>query len=92
MKVRVDQLCPTLCNPMDCNPPSCPWNSPGKNTGVGSHFLVQGVGGSDGKDSRYDINVGFQASSKSNTISSAIGCILQKSLISITHAYYITLY
>ena len=21
----------------------CPWNSPGKNTGVGSHFLFQGI-------------------------------------------------
>ena len=21
----------------------CPWNSPGKNTGVGSHFLLQGA-------------------------------------------------
>ena len=23
--------------------PLCPWNSPGKNTGVGSHFLLQGI-------------------------------------------------
>ena len=28
------QLCLTLCGPMDCTSP--PWNSPGKNTGVGS--------------------------------------------------------
>ena len=28
----------TLCNVMDC-----PWNSPGHNTGVGSHFLLQGI-------------------------------------------------
>ena len=29
--------CPTLCDPMDCSPPGflCPWDSPGKNTGVG---------------------------------------------------------
>ena len=28
------QLCLTLCNPMDCSlPGSCPWDSPGKNTG-----------------------------------------------------------
>ena len=27
------QLCPTLCNPMNCTPlGSCPWNFPGKNT------------------------------------------------------------
>ena len=23
--------------------PLCPWNSPGKNTGVGSHFFLQGI-------------------------------------------------
>ena len=30
---------------MDCSPPDsslCPWNSPGKNTGVDSHSLLQG--------------------------------------------------
>ena len=35
--------CPTLCDPMDCSPPRllCLWNSPGKNTGVGSHSPLQ---------------------------------------------------
>ena len=29
---------------MECSTPgSCPWNSPGKNTGVGSHVLLQGI-------------------------------------------------
>ena len=23
--------------------PLCPWDSPGKNTGMGSHFLLQGI-------------------------------------------------
>ena len=32
------QSCPTLCNPIDG---SRPWDSPGKNTGVGCHFLLQ---------------------------------------------------
>ena len=32
------------CDPMDLNPPgSCPWDSPGKNTGMGCHFLLQGI-------------------------------------------------
>ena len=34
------------CDPMDCMYPSrllCPWNSPGKNTGMGSPFLLQGI-------------------------------------------------
>ena len=39
------QSCPTLCNPRDGSPPGslCPWDSPGKNTGVGSHSLRQGI-------------------------------------------------
>ena len=36
------QSCPTVCDPIDGSPPgSCPWDSPGKNTGVGCHFLLQ---------------------------------------------------
>ena len=40
--VKSLQLCPTLCDPIDSSPPgSHPWDSPGKNTGVGCHFLLQ---------------------------------------------------
>jgi len=36
------QSCPTLCDPIDGSPPgSGPWDSPGNNTGVGCHFLLQ---------------------------------------------------
>ena len=36
------QSCPTLCDPIDGTPlGSHPWDSPGKNTGVGCHFLLQ---------------------------------------------------
>ena len=36
------QSCPTLCDPIDGSPPGPrPWDSPGKNTGVGCHFLLQ---------------------------------------------------
>ena len=36
------QSCLTLCNPIDDSPlGSCLWDSPGKNTGVGCHFLLQ---------------------------------------------------
>ena len=33
-----------FCDPMDSNPPRllCPWDFPGKNTGVGCHFFLQG--------------------------------------------------
>ena len=34
------QSCLTLCDPIDSSPPGS-WDSPGKNTGVGCHFLLQ---------------------------------------------------
>ena len=41
----VTQSCPTLCNPLDCSLPgsSVHRDSPGKNTGVGCHALLQGI-------------------------------------------------
>ena len=36
------QSCLTLCKSMDCRL-LCPWDSPGKSTGVGCHFLLQGI-------------------------------------------------
>ena len=36
------QSCPTLCDRIDGSPPgSRLWDSQGKNTGVGCHFLLQ---------------------------------------------------
>ena len=39
------QSCPAPCGPMDCSPPRplYPWDFPVKNTGVGCHFLLQGI-------------------------------------------------
>ena len=34
------QSCPTLCDPINIRLPRL-WDSPGKNTGVGCHFLLQ---------------------------------------------------
>ena len=41
----VAQACPTLCDPVDCNLPDFPvhGDSPGKNTGVRCHALIQGI-------------------------------------------------
>ena len=41
----VTQSCPSLCNPMDRSPPgsSVHGDSPGKNTGVGCHALLQRI-------------------------------------------------
>ena len=43
--VKFLQLCPTLCDPMDCSPPGSfvHGDSPGKNTGVGYFALLQGI-------------------------------------------------
>ena len=38
--VLVAQSCPTLCYPIDCRNP---WDFSGRNTGVGCHFLLQGI-------------------------------------------------
>ena len=38
-KSLVTQSCPTICESMLL----CPWNSPGKNTGVDCHSLLQGI-------------------------------------------------
>ena len=37
------QSCPALCDPIDRQPNRLhrPWDSPGKSTGVGCHFLLQ---------------------------------------------------
>ena len=41
----VAQSCLTLCDPMDCSPPGSPvhGDSPGKNTRMGCHALLQGI-------------------------------------------------
>ena len=45
MSCLVTQLCLTLCKLMDCRLPgsSVHGDSPGKNTGVGCHALLQGI-------------------------------------------------
>ena len=43
--VLVTQSCPTLCDAMDCSPPGSSVHEifPGKDTGVGCHFPLQGI-------------------------------------------------
>ena len=43
--MKVAQSCLTLCDPVDCSPPgsSVHGDSPGMNTGVGCHVLLQGI-------------------------------------------------
>ena len=45
MKVFIAQFCPALLQPHGLQPTRllCPWDFPGKNTGVGCHFLFQGI-------------------------------------------------
>ena len=50
MHIKSLQSCPILCTSMDCSPPGYSvWeDSPGKNTGVGCHALIQGIFPSQG--------------------------------------------
>ena len=50
--VLVAQLCPTL-QPQGLSPARllCPWDFPGKNTGVGCHSLLQGIFPTQGSNS-----------------------------------------
>ena len=41
--VLLVESCPTLCNPQTVARQASPWDSPGRNTGVGCHFLLQGI-------------------------------------------------
>ena len=43
VEVLVVLLCPPLCDPIEPTRVFCPWNSPGKNTGVGCRFLLQEI-------------------------------------------------
>jgi len=44
-RLLVAQSCLSLCDPRDCNPPSSSvhGNSPGENTEMGCHALLQGI-------------------------------------------------
>ena len=49
----VAQLCLILCDPMDYSlSGSCPWDFPGKNTGVGCHFHLHRIFLTQGMNSR----------------------------------------
>ena len=51
--------CLTLFDPMDCSPPvsSVHGDSVGQNTGVGCHFLLQGVFSTRGSNPRFSTHV-----------------------------------
>ena len=56
--------CPTLCDPIDGSPPgSRPWESSGKNTGVGCHFLLQGIRPNPGMEPESPVSAALQADS-----------------------------
>ena len=49
------QSCPTLCGPMDCSLPGSNIRGifPGKNSGVGCHFFLQGILPTQGVNLRF---------------------------------------
>ena len=79
------QSCPTLCDPMDLSlPGSSIWDSPGKNTGVGSHSLLQQIFPTQGSSLHLQspIMVGrfFTDSAKHNLILNSVYFIQQVTL------------
>ena len=54
---------PTLRKPVDCSTPGCPWDFPGKNTGVGCYALLRGIFPTQGPNSRLLYLLYCQASS-----------------------------
>ena len=50
------QSCPTLFNPMGVSPPGSSVHSPGKNTGVGCHALLQGIFSTQGSNCIYCVS------------------------------------
>ena len=66
MHAQLLQLCPTLCNPMNlARQLLCPWDSPGKNIGVGCHTLLQGIFLTQGLNSRLPASPALQEDSLS---------------------------
>ena len=79
------ESCPTLCDPMDLSlPGSSIWDSPGKNTGVGSHSLLQRIFPTQGSSLHLQspIMVGrfFTDSAKHNLILNSVYFIQQVTL------------
>ena len=61
------QSCLTLCDPMEPTRLLCPWDSPGKNTGVGYYALLQGIFLTQGLNPRLLSFLHWQGSSSSPT-------------------------
>ena len=61
------QSCLILCDPVDCNLPRllCLWHSPGNNTGVGCHALLQAIFPAQGLNLHLSCLLHWQAGSSS---------------------------
>ena len=61
----VTKSCLAFCDPMDCSPPGSSVHGvfPGKNTGVGYHFLLQGIFPTQGQNPRLLCLLHWQAGS-----------------------------
>ena len=49
------QLCPAVCGPADYSLPGSSLHFPGKNAGVGCHFLLQGISPTQGSNPRLSV-------------------------------------
>ena len=81
LRAKSLQLCLTLFNPIHRSPPgsSCPWDSPGKNTGVGCHALLQRIFQPRNQTHVYYVYLRWQAGSLPLTLGSlSHGLVLPK--------------
>ena len=89
-KGNVAQLCPTLCNPMNCSRPgsSAHGDSPGQNIGVGCHALLRGIFPTQGSnlDLLHHRRILYCLSHQGNKESS-IECLLPGLLIALPAAF-----
>ena len=88
----VPQSCPTLCDPMDYIQPIrllCPCDFPGKNTGVGCHFLLQDIFPTQGSNPHFLYLLHLQADSLSLHHLEAPLLYTKYMIIQYAHIYYI---
>ena len=88
----VAQSCLTLCDPMDCSLPgsSVHGDSPGKNTGVGYQFLLQGI--FQTQDLRQVISLGLSFLIGLSVIVKITASILRVYYVSLLRYYYFPQY
>ena len=88
------QSCLILCDPQDYSAPGsslCSWTSPGKNTGVGCHFLLQGIFPTQGSNTHFLYLLHWQTDSLSLHHLEAPLLHTKYMIIQYAHIFYIVI-